>query len=77
MVWPDIMTLFPPRFAATAAPQPYGTLCCCPPITWLREAALITRTIDVVWAQLRLPLTITRPAAEDVRAPQRAQMRPG
>ena len=58
LAWPDIMRLFPPKFASTSSESPYQSLNCCVPITWLREAALMARTIEVVNAQLRLPLTM-------------------
>jgi hypothetical protein len=70
--WKTILELFPPRFASTAGPEPYQTLVCWPPIAWLRDAGLIARTVDVVWAQLRLPLTMKRPTP----APMEASARP-
>ena len=60
VAWPDIMALFPPKFASTGGEHPYQTLNCCVPIAWLRDAALIVKTVDVVGAQLRLPLKAAR-----------------
>jgi hypothetical protein len=56
VAWPDVMRLFPPKFATTGGPEPYQSLVCCVPIPWLEKAALIERAVDVVGAQLRLPL---------------------
>ena len=61
LAWPDIMRLYPPKFASTSSDNSYQSLNCCVPITWLRESALISRTVEVVNAQLRLPLTMRRP----------------
>ena len=58
LAWPDIMRLFPPRFARTGGPEPYQSLVCCVPIVWLERAGLIARSVDAVGAQLRLPLKV-------------------
>src|SRR5207244_1174328 len=58
VAWPDIMRLFPPRFAGTSGESPYRSLNCCVPISWLHAAQLISRTVEAVGVQLRLPLTV-------------------
>lgn len=58
--FPVVLQQFPPRMVTTSGPQPYATLVCPVPIAWLREHGLITRTVNVRAAQLRLPLTVRR-----------------